>query len=71
MGGEAVSAATPTRRGARRAILPASGRDWSTQIAAQSETLMQFIAAETIGDADAAPFLPFTGRAAREAGRVG
>jgi len=69
MGGEAVSM-TPTRR-ASRATLPARGRDWSTQIAARYEMLMQFRVSDLVDNLDAVPSLPFTGRVAREAGRVG
>ena len=62
--------APPTRR-ASRATLPARGRDWSPPIAAQLEMLMQFRICQSIGDGDAVPSLPFTGRVARAAGRVG
>ena len=56
--------APPTRR-ASRATLPARGRDESTQSVACSEPLF------LIRNADATPSLPFTGRVAREARRVG
>ncbi|CAJ0868725.1 hypothetical protein AMST5_02072 [freshwater sediment metagenome] len=57
-------AVPPTRR-ASRATLPARGRDGCPQSVACSEPLF------LIRNADAAPSLPFTGRVAREARRVG
>jgi hypothetical protein len=61
---------TPTRP-ASRATLPARGRDWSPAVAAHAEMLMRLRACDAIKNADAVQSLPFTGRVAREAGRVG
>ncbi len=58
-----MSGLSPTRRSSR-ATLPARGRDWSPRVCALSEALW-------IHGADAVPSLPFTGSAARAAGRVG
>jgi hypothetical protein len=65
-----VSAADPTRL-ASRATLPARGRDWSPLSGAFSAMLMQLRDCSVDDDADAVPSLPFMGRVAREAGRVG
>ncbi len=61
----------PPTRPAARATLPARGRDWSPESWVPSEALMQSQASVVIGGADAVPSLPFTGRVAREARRVG
>jgi len=70
MGGETVSPAASTRRAAR-ATLPARGRDLNTHILVQTAMRMLFRLCHESQCADAAPSLPFTGRVAREAGRVG
>ncbi|BDV34051.1 hypothetical protein SS37A_15800 [Methylocystis iwaonis] len=56
----------PPTRPASRATLPARGRDWSPTICALSEA-----SGGMSGAAAAIPSLPFTGRVARAAGRVG
>jgi hypothetical protein len=66
-----VIAAGPHPTPLRGATLPASGRDWRTQIRVDTETPMQFLVFQVSRKADAVPSLPFTGSAAREARRVG
>jgi len=69
MGGEAVSA-DPTRPAAR-ATLPVKGRDLSPAIAARVEKRLRLHVCRIGKRVDAAQSLPFTGRVAREARRVG
>ncbi|BDV34049.1 hypothetical protein SS37A_15780 [Methylocystis iwaonis] len=61
----------PPTRPAARATLPVKGRDWSGAVWAPFDALMQSRASRMICNADAIPSLPFTGRVARAAGRVG
>lgn len=61
---------TPTHRAAR-ATLPARGRDLNPQIRVRTARQMRFRLCDTSRGAYAAPSLAFTGRVAREAGRLG
>jgi hypothetical protein len=62
--------ADPTRPAAQ-ATLPVKGRDLSPASVAHPQTLAQLRMCCMIDDADAGLSLPFTGRVAREARRVG
>jgi vacuolar-type H+-ATPase subunit B/Vma2 len=62
---------TDPTRPASRATLSARGRDSRTQVGETSERLVQLQIFQAIGGLDAVQSLPFTGRVARAAGRVG